>query len=124
MRSYLILVENRQQMEFIVDKFNTNDYNVRRDGCCDDYYITKRDEAVKYYVKTPNEIFRGYRFNGYIAYEVIWSKELNEKVCCCLIERYYDKNKEGHNMPILELRCLGDEEFDNAIRLVESYDKE
>lgn len=30
MRSYLILVENHNQMKFIIDKFNTMDYNVRK----------------------------------------------------------------------------------------------
>lgn len=124
MRNYLILIENRKQMEFIVDKFDTIHYNVKKDFCCDDYVICKRDETVRYYVKTQNEIFRGYRYNGYINYRVGWSKELNEKIYYCLIERYFDKYKVGHNMPILELHCWDEEEFDNAIKLVENYDKE
>lgn len=124
MRNYLILVENRKQMKFIVDKFYTVDYNVRKDSCWDDYVICKRDETVRYYVKTQNEIFRGYKFNGYVAYGVGCGRKLIEEIYCCLIERYYDKNGSEHNMPTLKLHCWDEEVFDNAIRLVENYDKE
>lgn len=122
MRTYLIVVENHNQMKFIVDKFNTNDYNVRKDNYYD-YIIYKRDETVRYYVKTPNGIFRGYKFNGYITYRVSWSKLLNEKIYGCLIEMYYGKHGLEHNIPILELHCWDEEVFDNAIRLIENYDK-
>lgn len=122
MRSYLILVENHSQMKFIVDKFNTIDYNVRK-GICGDYTIYKRDETVKYYVRTQNETTRGYRFNGYIIYRVSWSRKLYEEICPKLIERYYDKHGSEHNIPVLELHCWSEEVFDNSIRLIENYDK-
>lgn len=122
MRSYLILVENHNQMKFIVDKFNTVDYNVRKD-ICGNYTIYKRDETVKYYIRTQNEASRGYRFNGYIVYRVSWDRKLYEEICPKLIEMYYDKHGSEHNIPILELHCWDDEVFGNAIRLIENYDK-
>jgi len=122
MRNYLILVENHNQMKFIVDKFNTMDYNVRKD-ICGDYIIYKRDNTVKYYMRTKNEIFNGYRFNGYVAYRTDWTKELKERIYPSLIERYYDKYETVHYIPVLELHCWDEEVFDNAIRLIENYDK-
>ena len=125
MRSYLILVKNVQQAENIVDLFNDN-YKIRKNCCTSNYVIIKNDKLVTYDILLSGEnhdYYRSHRWNGVIECCLVSRKELDNNIYPYLIEQYYDNERNRHFLPYVNLSCINDEMFLNAIKLIENYDK-
>ena len=125
MRRYVILVKNIQQAKNIVDLFDDN-YRIRKDCCNSNYVIIKNDKLVSYDILLSGEnhnYYRGYRWNGVIKCCLVSRKELDNNIYPCVIEQYYDNEENRHFLPFVDLSCIDDEMFLNAIKLIENYDK-
>ena len=125
MRKYLILVKNVQQAENIADLFDDG-YKIKKECCTGNYVIIKNDKSVTYDILLSGEnhdYYRGRRWNGIIKCCAVSCNELGNNIYPYLIEQYYDDERNRHFLPFVDLFCINNEMFLNAIKFIENYDK-